>query len=64
MSQNLTDFPFPRFLSPWKHALGLPNVRRAGTTVSKSARQFEKGSALSRRLTNSPLGGYACVARE
>ena len=33
MSQKRTDFAFPRSLSPWKHALSLPNGRGAGTTV-------------------------------
>ena len=33
MQQKRTDFAFPRSLSPWKHALSLPNGRGAGTTV-------------------------------
>ena len=33
MSQKRTDFTFPRSLSPWKHALSLPNGRGAGITV-------------------------------
>ena len=33
MSQKRTDFAFLRTLSPWKHALSLPNGRGAGTTV-------------------------------
>ena len=45
MSQKGTDFAFPRSLSPWKHALSLPNGRGAGVTVSGAPSNLKQAPA-------------------
>ena len=51
MSQKRTDFAFPRSLSPWKHALSLPNGRGAGTTVLGAPSNLKQAPVCICRLT-------------
>ena len=57
MSQKRTDFAFPRTLSPWKHALSLPNGRGAGTTVLGAPGESETPLTFGVRIDKSRPAG-------